>query len=507
MQRVRQVELAQGKKRSSGREQSKKATKPNPRRKSTDSESALSNDANDNAANGSLNDAKRDRHSLSRSPPKSPRLNLNLVVHQFDPFDTLPTNTLPHRSSESLLQYCFDVMLPLTFAVEVKQPRDRVVRQGLVLSSKISNPASFLGFLAITAAHRAVMYGRHKDLAPSLDNHDDLIFDPDYVRVKHEATVAVRQVFQKRAIVDEQMLEACFGLISTATVVGNLEEARLHLKMLDRIASQIDLSEQTLMWLPISNVKISVALLERPVMPLLFKREPIPEEIMQRIAPDPSTDMARLGQDFMRVDQLSQPLRALLSTHGDICNLCEAKATDPQASSLLETVTLGRKSTELEFDLLAYPYGNDIFPRNNRDEPQLPALEGLVRLAALGMLSIAPHTIMPATGNGRAVTHHQKKAVQKWIRERHPWHAEILRVMCWALFVFVQNSQKQPEELYFLEILAKVSHVLRLSIWEDVEKVMFGFLYIPRLQSSAWKAIWVDVCKVSEQLYPQHILR
>ncbi|KIW66344.1 hypothetical protein PV04_05680 [Phialophora macrospora] len=504
MQRIRQVELAQGRKRSSGREHPKAPSKPKARRKSADSESAVSNepDPKGKGADDALTRAHSARVTLTRSSRQSPRLDLGLAVHEFDPFDTLPTNTLPHQSSESLLQYCFDVMLPLTFSVEVKQTRDRLVRQGLVLSSKISNPATFLGFLATAAAHRAVMYGRHRDLAPSNDNHDDLILDPDYVRVKHEATVAVRQIFHQRAIVDEQMLEACFGLISTATVVGNFEEARLHLKILDRITAQIELSEQALKWLPIANVKVSVALFERPVMPLLYHRETIPDAILQRISPDPSSQLARLGKSFVQLDQLSDRLRQLLSTQTDICDLCAAKMADSQSASTWEAAILVKKSTELEFDLLAYPYETDIFPRDARDEPQLPALEGVIRLAALGMLSVAPHTIMPATGNGRALTYHQKRAIEKWVLERHLWHAEALHVVCWALLVFIQNSLKQKEEAFFKELLAQVTHDLWLSKWEDVETIVYGYLYIPGLQSSIWKTAWSDVCQLRAQLYP-----
>ena len=117
-----------------------------------------------------------------------------------------------------------NVMLPLTFSVETKRTDDRRMLEGLVLSCKTYSPATFLGFLATTAAHRAVMYGRHKDLAPFTDNYDDFILDPDYARVKHEVMVAVRQMSQQPVIVHEQMLEACFGLIAAATVVGNLEE-------------------------------------------------------------------------------------------------------------------------------------------------------------------------------------------------------------------------------------------------------------------------------------------
>lgn len=395
----------------------------------------------------------------------------------------------------------------MTFAVEMKRTQDRLKRQGMVLHTKISNPASFLGFLATTAAHRAVLYGRHKDLAPSLEDHDDLILDQDYILVKQEATAAVRQALAKRTIVDEQILEACFGLISTASVVGNFQEAKMHLKMLDRLTSQIELSEETLRWIPIANVKAAIGLLERPVVPLLFERESIPDQLMRRIHPNPATELARLHSDFRKLDRLSQPLTLLLSAHRNVCYLCEINSIDPENALPRETSILSRKATELEFDLLAYPYEFISFPRNSRNEPQLPALEGLVRLAALGMLSISPHTIIPATGNGRAITHHQRKALDTWLRELETGHTGYLRVTFWALFVYVQNALKQPEEPFFLEILATISHDLRLSSWKEAEKVMFGFLYIPAVQSSTWRAIWADVWKRCQQRYPKDDFR
>ena len=473
----------------------------------------MSNESKGHTASGSVAGDENDRLSLAHSARQSPRLILTPAVHEFDPFNTLPTNELPHQSSESLLQYCesmvpcrllqgkvdqqagFDVLLPLTFCVEKKYARDRTARQGLVLSSKVSNPASFLGFLATTAAHRAVMYGRHKDLAPSSQDHDDLILDPDYARVKHEAMVAVRQAFGQRPVVDEQMIEASFGLIATATVVGNFQEARMHLKLLDRLTSQIEFSEQTLMWLPVSIVKVSIGLLERPVMPLLIKREPIPDEVLRCIAPQPLTRMVRLGHEFWRLDTLSPILKSLLSTHKDICHLCEFNATDPR-SSPLDSETLRKKAIELEFDLVAYPYDNEAFLQKSGDQPEIPLLEEIVRLAALGMLSIAPHTIMPATGNGRAITHYQKRALEKWLGERQSEPIEVLGVLCWALFVFTQNALKQPEETFFVELLAQFSRDLWLSTWEDIESVILGFLYIPGLQSSTWKTTWEKVCRV-----------
>jgi hypothetical protein len=106
MQRIRQVETAQGRKRSTGRDHPKAPGKPKGRRRSADSESAVSNEPKGDCADDSLTRAHSDKLTLTRSPRQSLRLNLSPVVHEVDPFDTLPTNTLPHKSSESLLQYC-----------------------------------------------------------------------------------------------------------------------------------------------------------------------------------------------------------------------------------------------------------------------------------------------------------------------------------------------------------------------------------------------------------------
>jgi hypothetical protein len=384
-------------------------------------------------------------------------------------------------------------MLPMTFCVENMSERDRIGRQGMVLNSKASNPAMFLGFLATAAAHRAIWYGRHKDLRPSPEDHDDLITDPDYVKAKHEATVAVRQLFSQSTTLQQSMIEASFGLISTATVVGNFEEAKLHLKSVGRLKSQIQLSLQTMLWLPLANNKISVGLLERPVIPLLFTRKPFPPEILSRISPHPLTSMGRLGLELSQLDQVSDSLRNLLSVTTSLCHFCEANATTPRHGTQSEMVVLTQKAVELEHDLLAYPYEDETLPQNSDGDPVLPAFESLIRLAALGMLSIAPHTIMPSTGNGRALTHHQRRALDLLMFQWQAGGETELKALCWALFVFIQNSLKQPEEAYFREILAQVSHDLHLSTWEEAQHVVLGFLYIPSLQTSVWRGIWADV--------------
>jgi hypothetical protein len=389
----------------------------------------------------------------------------------------------------------FDVLLPFTFSVESKQTHDRHARQGMILQSKISSPATFLGFMATVSAHRAILYGMHGDLAPSDTNHDELITDPVYKKVKHEAIVAVRRIVENQEGLTQHAVDACFGLVSTATVVGNFEEAKMHLKGIAQVLPLLGNTPESMMWLPLASIKVSVGLLGRPVMDLPWTREPIPQEMLQHISATPDAEMARLGSDFQALEELSQELRGLLEAIKDICNFCELGAVIPQGLSSLENQTLRQKSLETEFDLLAYPFDIPAFsPPGDRKEPVLPALERVVRLAALGFLSRTPHVVMPSSGLGRALTRYQQDAVTAWLllleKGAVSDGVDQLKVVTWALFLFAQGSHRQPEQEYFIDLLARFTRELGLRSWSDVERAMFGFLYVPELQSPVWQSIW-----------------
>ncbi|EXJ81023.1 hypothetical protein A1O3_07311 [Capronia epimyces CBS 606.96] len=410
------------------------------------------------------------------------------AISQIDPFLTLPCRSLAPKSLDGILRFGFDVLIPLTFSSE---RQDRLTRQGLVLQTKIADPPTFWGMIGVFAAHKAIFQGDHKDLAPSDVNHDDLITDPDYKKVKHEALVAVRRKIERRERMDQFMIEACFGLSATATVVGNFEEARMHLKGVAQLMSMFGVAQDSVSWLPLSIVKVSVGLLSMPIFELPWTRCPLPREIEQRITPTPDSGMTRLASAFQHMDELSQPLRVLLLTSRDICNFCELNATDPSGLSSAESAALDRKATELEFDLLAYPYKFDSFHGEYATEPQLPPLEAVVRLAALGFLSFTPHTIFPPTGLGRALTHHQKRAFKRWLQARSTTcGVPELKAITWALFTFTQGSLMQPEEVFFSRHLLRLTRQLSLVSWQDIETILSGFLYIPSLQSSLWRTIW-----------------
>lgn len=184
----------------------------------------------------------------------------------------------------------FNTLLPLTFPIESKSRSERLARQGMVLQSKISSPAVFLGFMATVAAHRAILLGYYNDILPPERNHDEFITDPDSQKIKHEAIVAVRQIIQNRQRADQYLIDACFGLVPTSTVTGNFGEARLHLHGIVQMIASVGTCEEPISWFPVTNMNVSATMITRPSLIIPWIREEISEKILQRIFPRSDTN-------------------------------------------------------------------------------------------------------------------------------------------------------------------------------------------------------------------------
>lgn len=118
MQRVRQEELARGKKRHTGRDLPKRPTLHHLRSISTDTDSSGKTEFT-SSTSVAIKQAPTDLepHALTikyENAKFSPTntafehvpLNVSPGVHEFDPFQALPSNSLPYTSLESLMQYC-----------------------------------------------------------------------------------------------------------------------------------------------------------------------------------------------------------------------------------------------------------------------------------------------------------------------------------------------------------------------------------------------------------------
>lgn len=119
MQRVRKEELAQGKKRPTGRDLPKRTSttqsfKTSPTHSDlavkdelvSVSPTSIKEEPNDHAT--PFPPAQRLSQSSALSPRsfRRPSLHLDPAVHEFDPFQTLPSGRVSHKSLEGLLTYC-----------------------------------------------------------------------------------------------------------------------------------------------------------------------------------------------------------------------------------------------------------------------------------------------------------------------------------------------------------------------------------------------------------------
>lgn len=119
MQRVRKEELAQGKKRPTGRDLPKRASTTQLFKTSPGHSDLAVKDELASVSPTSIKEESNDHvtpfppaQRLSRSTALSPRpfrrpsLNVDPAVHEFDPFQTLPSGRVSHKSLEGLLTYC-----------------------------------------------------------------------------------------------------------------------------------------------------------------------------------------------------------------------------------------------------------------------------------------------------------------------------------------------------------------------------------------------------------------
>ena len=118
MQRVRKEELAQGKKRPTGRDLPRRSSNQTPRSASGDSESPVKREPtsispaivkeepNDTALKAPRARGRSKSALIAKGHVKYVSLQKSPAVHEFDPFQTLPSGELSHKSLESLLSHC-----------------------------------------------------------------------------------------------------------------------------------------------------------------------------------------------------------------------------------------------------------------------------------------------------------------------------------------------------------------------------------------------------------------
>lgn len=88
------------------------------------------------------------------------------------------------------------VMIPMVFPIEQKHPQQGRNRIRHVFKSAISDPAAFYSYMCMSAAHRAIIYGRHSELLFISGGSDRQLTEPDYYIMKAKCFKAITAKMQ-----------------------------------------------------------------------------------------------------------------------------------------------------------------------------------------------------------------------------------------------------------------------------------------------------------------------
>jgi hypothetical protein len=428
---------------------------------------------------------------LHPTPSLPPPLYVSPSAHFLDPFAATPGGNLRPADVDLLFKYSISTFLPMSFPVE-RAKTEREARVSMLLNVKVNSYAAYLGFLATVAAHRAVLYGHHRDLSPSARPSAESISDPLYRNVLQCAINATRQKQDKREL-DGEYLEACFGLIGAETIVGDFQKARsLLLYVSQRVLHSVDIPIEARAWVPMVDMKTALGTLSMPIIKVLpWMKVPVPPEVMRRIRPPSNCQLSMLGRSFANVTHISPRLRQLLADAVIVCQFCEFNASNDAGLEGHEHIMYRCKTHELEHELLCYVH--DAFPQadNKSSLVVVPPLEQVVRLALMGMLSDIASVVHPGTGLGRATTTHQMKALATYGTRLNPdMDRAELKILVWVLFAFASRAREQPEAPELEHLLIQACTWLGLTSWNSMEMLLLGCLYIPSVQGRFSQNIW-----------------
>ncbi|RMZ88299.1 hypothetical protein DV736_g4481, partial [Chaetothyriales sp. CBS 134916] len=515
MRNVRQHESSQGVKRPTGRGRTRRMNREHKLSRPTNADS----DAAVEAVQQTLCQLKVWPGTLGRTKKQAcfemveayalPLYASPVASHGLDRFCNTSQNPLSETAMGALLDYACTHFIPMTFPVENRNANQQLTCRLVVLRALEASPASFFAFLATIACHRAIVHQRHAELGEDGPLRKcDRIRDSDFILAHRRSIAETNAKVATDGMVDAEYIEACFGIISTCTLVGDFDVARQYLNSIQDVMHHIEVPADAAAWLPMTDIKVAVGLLSRPQVPLPWPRLPIDSASIHRMLPPPSKPLSRTGSAFSGVPGLSSELQVLLRDAAVICLMCDFNARDLEGLTDQEHVLFRSKSMELEHDLLKYVF--DIFPASaeltDGLEPavDVPPTENVVRLAILGLMSIVSVHVLPGSGLGRALTQHQMRVIKRWFASSFDWQQQrktqdktgnssdtaTLHAIMWALFVFAQCAKEQTEEVAFRQMLAEVLMKLQLFSWDDIELTLFTLLYVPTVLYPTWGRTW-----------------
>ncbi|KAI1910750.1 hypothetical protein LOZ12_006236, partial [Ophidiomyces ophidiicola] len=429
----------------------------------------------------------------------------------YDPFSTLPLSDDTRPFIQSLMGYMAAVMLPMTFPVEMKNPKEGQFRINMMVKSAISDPGPFFAYMSLAAAHRAIMQSENNLNLDEMDARS--IRNPDLYAMKAQCMSEMNKKLQKQeTAADESAFETIMFLISAAVTCGFFTEARIHfegvknmVKLRGGITSPSFEASRALGGVVLCDVKIAYGQLSRPFYPIAWESFPVPPPMAARIFPPKSSPLNIITSRLANSPYLSDTLKVAINKIRELIFFEHFNREETNCLTSDENEFFRVRVHELEHELLDYPYRifkkkpvSKAAAKGTPDELALPPIENVTRLACLGYIShncvFAPST----SGVGRAVTLHIATALSKCPPDEPTRLADdLLDLLAWAAFVGVQSEGIHLKRPWFLLKIRQVAALRRWTAWKEVEAALLGFLYVPSFHAASWEMIWNNAMRVS----------
>lgn len=242
-----------------------------------------------------------------------------------------------------------------------------------------------------------------------------------------------------------------------------------------------------------TDVKAASGLMRKPVFPLTWDAQPVPQEIQQRIRPAATSPLNRLGSGFSANTLLGPALLRILHVMRDMVFFSAAYRTTPTIIHPADHDFFRVLNCEAEHQLLSYIYTEDSSPSRSSSSPELEVhpLEMVTRVASICFLNHFLIVSPPSSGLGRALTKHLQTAVSSCKLTLVNGSPENnFGALAWALFIGAQGALNQPERPWFVEQLARVAMICKWKTWEQVSDVLADYFFVPALDGPQWKSIW-----------------
>lgn len=241
-----------------------------------------------------------------------------------------------------------------------------------------------------------------------------------------------------------------------------------------------------------TDVKAASGLLVKPVFPLTWDAQPVPQHIQQRIQPPASSPAHQLGSGFLSNMLLSSQLIRILHVVRDIIYFSIAVQTKPDTLDPADNHFFRVLNCEAEHQLLSYIYPENQGTTNpSQLTINIHPIEAVTRVAAIGFLNNFLIVSPPSSGLGRALTSHIVSAVHNCkLSLLLTMPKENFELFAWALFVGAQGSAGQADRPWFVERLARVAMICEWQTWDQVSRIMSNYFYIPSVHGMEWRSVW-----------------